>query len=321
MSITITNVKDSKKDFVIYDEMNNFVEQCKQKVKNFDKLKFSVGHIEKDSSKKSEIKDKEDEIKIEISWEDVSKALTLLNKKISLQYEEDEIIPFYRIDKTHWNNSIILLSKCDYSKYKPKCIMCDKIHEHEKPFITINNDSRKSVWFGCRRSKNHSEKLGELFEKKKYSKQKETLEINFTTDSSWGATNLTKINKFIMSLENPKQNHQIYRTKTNINQVKYGVYKLPPFNDVYVAMLKYFPNIIKVNFLNFLANGNDDFHNEYNQQFVEHRVYTNDVDCVNTYYKYVTSEEDKVMIHNTLSIIVSDLEKNADLLIEILSSI
>jgi len=330
--IAVPSTKHTDKDFAIYEEMTKFVQKCKEEISQYNKLSFSVGHIERGyykSENKSENNKKVNKTENNV-WEDVAKSLYMLNKVFSMKLHEknaslsndkeisNEVIPLFRIDSADLCENIITLYKEKHLSYTITCISCNRVHDSERPFLEICSDKRKSVWFNCRRSIKGI-KIGELIEKPKYSKKKETLEISFISSYEWYLENLPKMEHLFVTRSDNGVNHRVYIPEVNVNKVKFGIYKLPPYDDVFAAMRKHFPNITDEEFLEFITNNDTDFYGKYNQEFVEHHPYSGDDYLISTYEKYST--EGPLLVHNKLSIIATDIEQNEKLLLPILSSL
>ncbi len=73
----------------------------------------------------------------------------------------DPIFP-YKLRKI--NGNLLDLKRIRASK----CKICERIHEHENPFIIIKNDN--DVWYGCRRANNKTLFVGQLFNEEEYEK-------------------------------------------------------------------------------------------------------------------------------------------------------
>lgn len=78
-----------------------------------------------------------------ITKEEAEKAIQLLADKNSVSYK-DHTFPFILDDI---NDHFIVLKR----RYASSCRICNRIHEHENPYLFVVGN-QKSVWFDCRRS-------------------------------------------------------------------------------------------------------------------------------------------------------------------------
>ena len=153
-----------------------------------------------------------------------------------------------------------------------------------------------------------------------FSKNTETFNISFIANCEW----IKKNQKLLDSLYctpggRPKARHRtcsIWEIANPVTKtVKYGVYKKPIFDKIYLIMREANPNLTALNLAKYRSE-----YDEYNLDFVDVRKYDTDLDCLKTWEMEQTECANTGEANIVLSIITTDLEVNTEKLLTLLQN-
>jgi len=239
--------------------------------------------------------------------------------------------------KIDGKNIITLLQTEDVN-----CLICDEMHDDDdelfiyikrhtvdySQIVTNTQNMYHSVWLRCRKSEKKM-KLGEIDSYLKgsvdyrdnFPEKEETLEISFNVPYTWFDVHMPEI--FDIKVRKGYKRYQkflrsAYSIEFPLKKMKYGCYKKESFDDVYNAMKKHFPDMTEIEFVKRFNKNHE--HARYNTDFICERLYTDDVDCIES-FEIMAPDTRNESIGVTLSIIGTDLECNKTLLLKILSSV
>lgn len=167
-------------------------------------------------------------------------------------------------------------------------------------------------------------------ERSNYGKTTETLNITFLATPDWVQRNTELLDSLYRTpAGRPNVFYPVWSSNevNNYQQVtkKYGAYKKPAFDPVYSVMKQYFPDMTEKDFAKYgcdVSKGSCDVsydeHN-YNHDFVMIREYTTDESCLESWEHEETLTIPTGKVRIGISIITTDLERNTDALIKLLT--
>jgi hypothetical protein len=178
-------------------------------------------------------------------------------------------------------------------------------------------------YFGCCEDRSSKESD----ERPKFDKTTETLNITFLATSDWVARNRTRLDLLYTTPgERPSAHRSVWRFEPLMNQrtivKKYGLYKKPSFDPIYMVMKQYFPTMTEMDLARYRACDFDDEPNDslcHNSDFAEILPYTTDHQCLKTWEHHETQQVPTNKVRVIISIITTDLERNTPTLIELLA--
>jgi hypothetical protein len=155
--------------------------------------------------------------------------------------------------------------------------------------------------------------------KSKFGKETETLNLSFEVDDSWLTVNEDKLKMLVATPGGrPTAYFDTYfhRKVTNYCQVEkqYGLYKNACFDDVFKVMKEHGLVDDPLELVYYKSD-------HFNKDFVYKKEYTNDENCLKKWSKnvYLSEPRGKIIVH--IKIITTDLKRNTDALLDILSAV
>ncbi len=156
-----------------------------------------------------------------------------------------------------------------------------------------------------------------------FSKEQEILEFQLIVNITWIENNKSLLDQLYATPGFGMKKYTSWSFKQIWNReyenITMGLYKKPHFDELFEIMKLMVPEIKSEEDL--ITYGIDNRYYDYNVSFVEERVFNTDVDCVKTYTvkKSISNLTDEYTVN--ISTLVCDIEKNKDILLQILNSL
>ncbi len=157
-------------------------------------------------------------------------------------------------------------------------------------------------------------------EKEFFPKKMELLIFELIVDKEWIENNRSLLDQLYTTPGFNKAYTSWFLIKEVISSnmdVTYGLYKKPRFDELFEIMKSMVPSIKTENDLARYGII-DDYSNDYNEDFVEEREFDIDEGCVKTFEKFISIKTLTGKYVVTISVMISDIARNTDLLIKIL---
>lgn len=156
-----------------------------------------------------------------------------------------------------------------------------------------------------------------------FPKDTETFNITFKVDNDWINKNKHLLeNLYVTPGGRSNVKHRVwYQNKIYDSRAitkKYGLYKTKIFDRIYTIMKEVRPDLTEIQLAKYYSN---DYDNDFNPDFVLQREYDNESNCLKSWDYTYTECIDVGESNVTLSIITIDIERNTDMLMDIIESL
>ena len=168
-------------------------------------------------------------------------------------------------------------------------------------------------------------------ERTPYSKNYQTLNITFTTNRDWIDLNRHLLDSLYTTPGGRASSQRtVWSKEDEVEYVprkeQYGAYKKPVFDEIYPSMKKHQvvdnEDHLATYPTRYIPDSSENFDAEfkYNKDFVDVEKYHGDKNCISTWTRKLYQEIQIDQTHISISIIITDLERNTPTLLEILTN-